>query len=104
MERLAVLLDQSNRFPDAIAPCGTEVPALIEQYTQVLQQAEASGTDTVYFRSVPMCEVQSTNFAVVYGIWRAIVPFQRQHQLPHKVCIVCDDAAAASLYCQVYNF
>ena len=84
--------------------CERSMPAYKNYVKDRLARAGESGEKTARMRSIPMTERASDYFEAVNWIEQAIREFQSEHELPEKVCIVCDTQQTAELYKAVFNF
>ena len=80
------------------------VPELAEQWRSLLSKCEASGQALLELPSFALSAKNSSNFQVIGMLYKVIQDFQREHELPGVVRILCDSEDTARMYTQIYNF
>lgn len=85
-------------------PDSNNLESLAALYQNSLQEASASGAETVFFPSLS-CPSQPLLFRAVSQIYHTILDFGEAGSTPvQKVCIVCDNDEIRNTYMVVWNF
>ena len=82
----------------------SRVPELVEGWTNQLTACESAGQTLLELPSFELSAKNSNNFQVIGMLYKVIYEFQREHELPEIVRILCDSKATAKMYRQIYNF
>lgn len=103
MKRFEIITKTGENYGDIIKNIDGNTAALGAYYNDQLIAAEQNHTEILYFENIPFAELPSSNFQNITMIERTIMNFLREHDLPKKVCILCDNSDTARLYKVVYN-
>ena len=104
MDRIELKVDPAVEAAEAVDELCSRVPELRAQWEAALEAASAEELEALELPCLVLSARPSKNFQVIGMLYKVIYDFQREHELPEIVRILCDSKATAKMYRQIYNF
>ena len=104
MEKILVCVDAAAVPDGAVDALCADVPALVGRWNRMLEHCEEAKEEITELPAMAISAVNSKNFQVIEMLYKVVRAFQREHEYPKQVKIVCPDDESARIYRVVYNF